>query len=176
MWTMEELLSVETLFLSMNDMTDNDWQILDFQLEKYDRTNEVYDLGECKVLAFILQQNHYNKANFLKVPTFIRKGRQFQELAVRYNPELTQILFPTRACTKEIRKKILPFYFEDVKAGKKNFEIRKDEDDIQVGDTLILCEWDGTHYTGRELSRKVKYVLRNVPQYGLQDGFCIIGL
>ena len=37
MWTMEELLSVETLFLSMNDMTDNDWQILDFQLEKYDR-------------------------------------------------------------------------------------------------------------------------------------------
>ena len=159
---MEELLSVETLFLSMNDMTDNDWQILDFQLEKYDRTNEVYDLGECKVQAFILQQIHYNKANFLKVPTFIRKGRQFQELAVRYNPELTQILFPTRACTKEIRK--------------KNFEIRKDEDDIQVDDTLILCEWDGTHYTGRELSRKVKYVLRNVPQYGLQDGFCIIGL
>ena len=76
---------------------------------------------------------------------------------------------------KRIRKKILPCYFEDVKTRKKNFEIRKDEDDIQVGDILILCEWDGTHYTRRELSRKVKYVLRNVPQYGLQDGFCIIG-
>lgn len=41
MWTMEELLSEETSFLSMDDITDNDWQILDFQLEKYDRANEV---------------------------------------------------------------------------------------------------------------------------------------
>lgn len=76
---------------------------------------------------------------------------------------------------KEIRKKILPCYFDDVKARKKNFEIRKDEDNIQVGDTLILCEWDGIRYTRRKLLREVKYVLRNVPQYGLQDGFCIIG-
>lgn len=96
MWTMEELLSEKTPFLSMDDITVNDWQILDFQLEKYDRANEVYDLGECKVLAFVLQQVHFNKANFIKVPSFIRNGRQFQELVVRYNPELTRILFPTR--------------------------------------------------------------------------------
>ena len=76
---------------------------------------------------------------------------------------------------KGIRKKILPCYFEEVKARNKNFEIRKDEDDIQVGDTLVLCEWNETHYTGREVSRKVKYVLRNVPQYGLQEGHCIMG-
>ena len=93
---MEELLSEKTPFLSMDDITDNDWQILDFQLEKYDRTNEAYDLGECKVLTFVLQQIHYNKANLIKVPNFIRNGRQFQELVVRYNPELTRILFPTR--------------------------------------------------------------------------------
>lgn len=96
MWTMEELLSEETPFLSMDDITDNDWQILDFQLEKYDRANEVSDLGKCKALAFVLQQIHYNKANLAKVPNFIQNGRQFRELAVRYNPELTQILFPTR--------------------------------------------------------------------------------
>ena len=91
MWTMEELLSEETSFLSMDDITDNDWQILDFQLEKYDRANEVYDLSECKVLAFVLQQVHFNKANLIKVPRFIRDGRQFQDLVVRYNPELTRI-------------------------------------------------------------------------------------
>lgn len=96
MWTMEELLSMKTPFLSMDDITDNDWQILDFQLEKYDRANEVYNLGECKVLAFVLQQIHFNKANLIKIPSFIRNGRQFQELAVRYNPELARILFPTR--------------------------------------------------------------------------------
>ena len=33
MWTMEELLSEEIPFLSMDDITDDDWQILDFQLE-----------------------------------------------------------------------------------------------------------------------------------------------
>lgn len=76
---------------------------------------------------------------------------------------------------KAIRKKILPCYFADVKARRKNFEIRKDEDDIQVGDLLVLCEWDGTKYTGKEVSRTVKYVLRNVPEYGLAEGYCIIG-
>lgn len=78
---------------------------------------------------------------------------------------------------KGIRKKILPCYFEEVKNRNKNFEIRKDEDDIQVGDTLVLCEYDFERrcYTRRELSRKVKYVLRNVPEYGLMEGYCIIG-
>lgn len=96
MWTIEELLSAETPYLSLDDMTANDWQVLDFQLEKYDRANLNYDLEECKVLAFVLQQIHYDKANFIKVPPFIRNGRQFQELAVRYNPDLTRILFPTK--------------------------------------------------------------------------------
>lgn len=76
---------------------------------------------------------------------------------------------------KGIRKKILPCYFADAKARRKNFEIRKDEDDIQVGDLLVLCEWDGEKYTGDEVSRTVKYVLRNVPEYGLAEGYCIIG-
>lgn len=76
---------------------------------------------------------------------------------------------------KAIRKKILPCYFTDVKRRSKNFEIRKDEDDIQVGDLLVLCEWDGIKYTGKEASRTVKYVLRNVPEYGLAEGYCIIG-
>lgn len=93
---LEELLCAENAFLSMNDITGNDWQILDFKLEKYDRANEDYDLNECKVLAFVLQQIHYDKANLIKVPNFIRNGRKFQELVVKYNPELTHILFPTR--------------------------------------------------------------------------------
>ena len=50
---------------------------------------------------------------------------------------------------KAVRKKILPCYFEDVKTRKKNFEIRRDEDDIQPGDNLILCEYTQEHYTGR---------------------------
>lgn len=76
---------------------------------------------------------------------------------------------------KTVSKKILPEYFRDVKVRKKNFEIRIDEDDIQVGDLLILEEWDGKAYTGSTLSERVKYVLRNVPEFGLMKGYCIIG-
>ena len=39
---------------------------------------------------------------------------------------------------KVVRKKILPEFFQAVRAREKNFEIREDEDDIQVGDLLIL--------------------------------------
>lgn len=75
---------------------------------------------------------------------------------------------------KTVRKKILPEYFSAVRAREKNFEIRLDEDDIQVGDLLILEEWDG-YYTGEVVRRYVKYVLRNAPALGLMDGYCIIG-
>lgn len=78
---------------------------------------------------------------------------------------------------KTVEKKIHKKYFKDVLDGSKNFEIRKDEDDIQVGDLLTLKEWDEKEgYTGRETTRIVEYVLRNVPEYGLKTGYCIIGL
>lgn len=75
---------------------------------------------------------------------------------------------------KTVRKKIAPEYFKAVRAREKNFEIRLDEDDIQVGDLLILNEWDG-YYTGEGVRRYVKYVLRHRPDLGLMPGYCIIG-
>ena len=39
---------------------------------------------------------------------------------------------------KVVKKKILPEYFRVVRARKKNFEIRVDEDNVQVGDLVIL--------------------------------------
>lgn len=77
---------------------------------------------------------------------------------------------------KIVRKKILPRYYDAVVSNIKTFELRKDEDDIQVGDWLILQEWDGKEYTGRECGFQVRYVLRNAVEYGLMDGYCIIGI
>ena len=77
--------------------------------------------------------------------------------------------------SKKVIKKILPEYFGAVISGVKNFEIRKDEDDLQVGDVLILQEWNGRDYSGRCVSRRITYVLRNVPEYGLKEGYCIVG-
>ena len=82
---------------------------------------------------------------------------------------------------KEVRKKIHPQYFEEVKRGNKRFELRKDDDSIVKGDKLILEEFVYTgdvstsYYTGRVITKEVRYVLRNVPDYGLMNGHCIIG-
>lgn len=76
-----------------------------------------------------------------------------------------------------IEKKILPKYFEEVSRGTKNFELRKDEDNAQPGDVLFLREYEpGEGYTGRSVTRIVTYVLRDCPEYGLIDGYCIISM
>ena len=75
-----------------------------------------------------------------------------------------------------IGKKILPKYFNAVRNGTKNFELRKDEDNIQVGEYLLLREWMDGHYTGQEILVEVIYVLRDCPEYGLMKGYCILGL
>ena len=74
--------------------------------------------------------------------------------------------------------KILPQYYRAVRSGEKTFELRKNDRDFKVGDALTLKEFDATSgvYSGRELYTEVTYVLENCPNYGLADGFCILGL
>ncbi|SNA83259.1 ASCH domain protein (modular protein) [Flavobacterium psychrophilum] len=59
--------------------------------------------------------------------------------------------------------KILPQYFKDVMLGLKKFEIRFNDRNYQVGDTLILNEFNPTtkKYTGFQVIRKVDYILKN---------------
>ncbi len=66
-----------------------------------------------------------------------------------------------------IKKKIWPEFFELVKAGKKNFELRLADFEIKEGDTLILEEYDSAtkQYTGRKIEKEVKYVLK----FGIDD-------
>lgn len=72
--------------------------------------------------------------------------------------------------------KILPEYFEEAVAlRKKTFKIRKNDRNYQVGDKLILKEWNGEKYTGRELERYVSYILFDW-QDGLKDGYCIMSV
>ena len=61
---------------------------------------------------------------------------------------------------KKVEKKIYPKYFQAILDGRKSFEIRLNDFDIQEGDTLVLKEWDKEtgNYTGRELEREIGYV------------------
>lgn len=72
------------------------------------------------------------------------------------------------------RMKILPTYFRAVKCRVKQFELRKNDRDYKVGDTVIMREWNG-EYTGREITITIKYVLKGCPEHGLMNGYCIFG-
>jgi len=49
-----------------------------------------------------------------------------------------------------------------VESGKKKFELRLDDFDVQEGDTLILEEWNPEvkEYTGRKVEKKAEYVYK----------------
>ncbi len=71
--------------------------------------------------------------------------------------------------------KLLERYYDAVANGDKTFELRKDDRNVQVGDVISLKEWNGKEYTGRHVNVEVTYVLRDCQQYGLMEGYCIIG-
>ena len=74
--------------------------------------------------------------------------------------------------------KILPEYFEPVLTGDKTFELRMDDRNFQVGDILVLKEWDSykQSFTSRETKRVVKYKYTGKDSFGLSKGFCILAL
>lgn len=83
--------------------------------------------------------------------------------------------------SKRIEKKVLPNYFQAIKDGKKNYELRLADWECKEGDTLVLKEWDSSKkkYTGRVLEKKVSYVAKfkidklfwpkeEIEKYGIQ--------
>ena len=72
--------------------------------------------------------------------------------------------------------KILPKWYENVESNKKNFEIRRNDRDFKVGNTLVLQEYEEGSYTGRQITRKIQYIYQGNGDYGLSEGYCILGL
>lgn len=71
--------------------------------------------------------------------------------------------------------KILPTYFRDVLRGNKTFEVRKNDRNFQVGDKLILKEWENGEYTGNILEKNVTYILDDSSGYVL-EGYVVMGI
>ncbi len=63
---------------------------------------------------------------------------------------------------RRIEKKTWPDLFQDVLDGKKNFDLRLNDFDCEVGDILVFKEYDPNtkEYTGREVEKRIGYVLR----------------
>lgn len=69
--------------------------------------------------------------------------------------------------------KCAAMYFEDKLSGIKLFELRKNDRDYKVGDTLHEMEYQDGEYTGRDLYEEVIYMLEDYA--GLTEGYCILG-
>lgn len=69
-------------------------------------------------------------------------------------------------------------WFYDVANGIKTFEIRKDDRDYKVGDSLILREWDeNIGYSSFAVLADVTYIIRREDfSAGINEGYCVMGI
>lgn len=69
-------------------------------------------------------------------------------------------------------------YFHALYDGSKNFEVRKFDRDFRVGDYLRLreTEYGSGAYTGRELTKRVTYILAHEEDLGVPIGFAVLSL
>lgn len=74
--------------------------------------------------------------------------------------------------------KILPEYGVSVLKGDKTFELRRNDRNFQVGDLIVFsCPLDAA--IDERLQKKnylITYILKNVPEFGLDPGYCILAL
>ena len=83
-------------------------------------------------------------------------------------------LLPPLHQTHEL--KTWPACFRAVEASQKTFDVRQDDRHFEVGDALILEEYEPEteQYTGRRTTRWISYVLRG-GQFGIEAGWCVLG-
>ena len=72
--------------------------------------------------------------------------------------------------------KIWPKYFDAVNKEVKRFEIRKNDRNFQVGELLLLKEFDSISdsYSGRQIKCKILYILED-PKF-IKDGFVVMSI
>ena len=84
----------------------------------------------------------------------------------------------------KIEKKIWPKYFEKICNGEKDFEVRLNDYEYNIGDVLLLREWNPENktYTGKSIEKTIKYIAKTKDmKYWTEEeiqknGFVILGL
>jgi hypothetical protein len=74
--------------------------------------------------------------------------------------------------------KCCPAPFAAIIDGTKTAEFRRDDRGFEVGDVLVLMEWDPqvTGYTGRQAPRKTVTHISRGPAWGIPTGFAVMSL
>ena len=72
--------------------------------------------------------------------------------------------------------KIKDEYFKEVLRENKTFELRKNDRDYQVGDLIHFVDIDGNPSYNEKLVFQITYILKDVPEYGLDKDYCILAI
>lgn len=68
-------------------------------------------------------------------------------------------------------------YLIDVEFGRKTFELRKNDRDYQVGDLIHFVDVNGHEKKNNTYNVYIiDYILKDVPEYGLDKDYCILGI
>lgn len=87
-------------------------------------------------------------------------------------PEISENVIEKEAkVTHQI--KLVAEFFDDAAAGRKSFELRKNDRNYKEGDVLEMEEVKDGKKTGRKCSKRIVYMMENFE--GLEDGYCILG-
>lgn len=68
--------------------------------------------------------------------------------------------------------KIMPEYFKAIASKDKRFEIRKNDRDYKLGDSLLLREYNEDKYTGNEINAVITYMT----DYAQKKGYVVMGI
>ncbi len=74
--------------------------------------------------------------------------------------------------TIDHKLKILPEYYNAVSEGIKTFEIRKNDRDFQLGDIVMLQEYDESGFRGRNILVEIVYIT----DYEQKDNYVVLGI
>lgn len=72
------------------------------------------------------------------------------------------------------RLKTVQPYFNEVLSGEKPWELRKMDRDFQIGDKVLLEEYNSNGYTGQSFAVKIENIHSGLGKFGLEEGRCIL--
>jgi hypothetical protein len=72
--------------------------------------------------------------------------------------------------------KCWPEYYQPLYIGTKGFEVRINDREYRVGDSLFIQEWnpETKEYTGRTMVKRITYLIQGI--FGLPENICVMQL
>ena len=103
------------------------------------------------------------------------RGSESNDLLGVFHEPTVHGLHSGSGCTHLHELKVWGSFFDALMVGTKTFEVRRDDRGFKVGDYLRIREWVEGEYSGRELTKRVTYMLEG-GAFGLEAGHVVLAL